>query len=109
MSTECLSDQVNRAKARWLRRVMYESLATSTQRCFAYLVADHLNCVTLDCWVGQLRVARLLGWRSIKTVQRAAGSLARLELLALRRCGKGKTNLRYAPVFLPSDWDKPVS
>jgi hypothetical protein len=107
MTTESLSDQVNRAKARWLRRVMYESVATSTQKCFAYSVADHLNCVTLDCWMGQARVARLLGWKSIKTVQRAAGSLGRLELLALRRCGKAKW--RYAPVFVPSDWDKPVS
>jgi hypothetical protein len=107
--TESLSDQVNRAKARWLRRVMYESVATSTQKCFAYSVADHLNCVTLDCWVGQPRVARLLGWQSIKTVQRAAGSLARLELLALWRCGKGRAKWRYAPVFVPSDWDKPVS
>jgi hypothetical protein len=109
MSTESLSDQVNRAKARWLRRVMYGSIATSSERCFAYLVADHLNCVTLDCWVGQLRVARLLGWRSTKTVQRAAGSLSSLKLLTLRRCEKGKANWRYAPVFLPSDWDKPVS
>jgi hypothetical protein len=108
MSIEALSDQVHRAKARWLRRVMYDSLATSTQRCFAYVVADHLNCVTLDCWVGQLRVARLMRWQSIKTVQRAAANLARLELLALRRSGKGKGNWRYAPVFQPSDWDKPV-
>ena len=104
MITESLSDQVNRAKARWLRRVMYESAATSAQKCFAYSVADHLNCVTLDCWVGQPRVARLLGW-----LQRAAGSLARLELLALSRCGKAKSSWRYAPVFVPGDWDRPVA
>lgn len=107
MATESLSDQVNRAKARWLRRVMYGSIATSTEKCFAYSVADHLNCVTLDCWMGQPRVGRLLGWKSIKTVQRAAGNLARLDLLTFRRCRKA--NWRYAPVFVPSDWDKPVS
>jgi hypothetical protein len=33
--TESLRDRVNRAKARWLKRVMYDSPATSTQKCFA--------------------------------------------------------------------------
>jgi hypothetical protein len=109
MITETLSDQVNRAKARWLKRVMYESVATSTQKCFAYSIADHLNCVTMDCWAGQPRFARLLGRQSIKTVQRAAGSLARLELLKFSRCGKAKSSWRYAPVFLASDWDQFVA
>src|SRR4051812_449650 len=49
---EPLYKQVARAKARWLRRIMYGSVATSTEKCFAYAVADHLNCVTLDAWPG---------------------------------------------------------
>ena len=44
---ETLRTCVNRAKARWLKRVMYKSTASSTGKCFAYSVADHLNCVAL--------------------------------------------------------------
>src|ERR1700694_1287413 len=64
---ETLYKRVPRAKARWLRRVMYGTVATSTEKCFAYAVADHLNCVTLDAWPGQLRLAQFLRFKSIKT------------------------------------------
>jgi hypothetical protein len=107
MNRESLSTRVNRAKARWLKRVMYESPATSTQKCFAYAMADHLNCVTLDCWPAQLRLIRLLGRKSEKTAQRAGRALETLGLITLRR-PKGKAGYRYAPVFLPGDEDKSV-
>jgi hypothetical protein len=41
---ESLRTRVNRAKARWLKRVMYQTPASSTGKCFAYSVVDHLNC-----------------------------------------------------------------
>lgn len=106
-SIETLLDRVNRMKARWLKRVMYESTATSTQKCFAYAVADHLNCVTLDCWPGQDRLVELLGCQNVKTAQRAARGLEGLGVLLVR--GGGRTGYRYAPVFLPGDEDKVVN
>ena len=96
---------MNRAKARWFKRVMYESHATSTQKCFAYIVSDHLNCVTLDAWPAQTTTARLLGNTSIKTVQRVAHRLEAIDILVLRRNTSRRSNCRYAPVFLPRDWD----
>lgn len=104
---EPLSERVARAKARWLKRVMYETSATSTEKCFAYLVADHLNCATLDCWPSQARVAKLLGFKCAKTSQRAARGLERLGVLTLKR--NGKKGYRCAPVFLPGDEDKIVT
>lgn len=103
---ETLYKQVARAKARWLRRIMYGTVATSTEKCFAYAVADHLNCVTLDAWPGQLRVAQFLGFKSVKTIQRAAGGLAELEVLVIKRGGRNQC--RYAPIFLPVDEDRIV-
>lgn len=103
MKVESLSVAVSRAKARWLKRVMFESAATDVQKCFAYVVFDHLNCVTLSCWPTQERVAQLLGKESPKSVQRAANGLVTLKLLEIRKGSDGKRH--YAPVFLPSDWD----
>jgi hypothetical protein len=103
---ETLVDRVGRAKSRWLKRVMYETSATSTEKCFAYSVADHLNCVTLDCWPSQARFAKLLGFKCNRTVQRAARGLAKLGVLTLKRVDN--TRYRYAPVFLPGDEDKKV-
>jgi hypothetical protein len=105
VSSETLYERVARARARWLRRVMYGSVATSTEKCFAYAVFEHLNCVTLDAWPGQLRLTELLGFKSAKTIQRAAGSLEDLAVLAVVR---SRNNYRYAPVFLPGDEDKIV-
>jgi hypothetical protein len=103
-AVEPLYRRAARAKARWLQRVMYQSLASSTEKCFAYAVADHLNCVTLDAWPSQTRVAQHLGFKCTKTVQRAAGGLAALDMLVVRTCGQHY--VRYAPVFLPCDEDK---
>jgi len=108
MKGESLNDRASRAKARWLKRVMYASKATSVQKCFAYIIFDHLNCVTLDCWPAQPRVARLLGCKSNKTVQRAARGLAKLGLITLKPNHAGKSEYRYAPVFLPEDEDNSV-
>ena len=101
---ETLRTCVNRAKARWLKRVMYELTASSTGKCFAYSVADHLNCVTLDCWAGATRFAKLLGCKCTKTPERAARELQRLGVLTIKNSGRGR--YRYAPTFLPVDNDK---
>lgn len=101
-----LDQLVARMKARWLRRVIYGSAASSSQKCFAYAVFDHLNCVTLDCWPSQERLAKLLGFVSVKTVQRAAQGLEDLHLLTIS--GGGRKGYRYAPIFLPEDEDNPV-
>jgi hypothetical protein len=103
--TESLRDRVNRAKARWLKRVMYDSPATSTQKCFAYAVADHLNCVTLDAWPGLLSVSRKLGFQHVRTVHRAARGLERHNFLILRKIGG---LWRLGPVFRPADEDRNV-
>ncbi len=105
VSSETLYERVARAKARWLRRVMYGSVATSTEKCFAYSVFEHLNCVTLDAWPGQIRLTELLGFKSTKTIQRAASGLEKLAVLTVVR---SRNNCRYAPVFLPGDEDKIV-
>lgn len=105
-TVEPLRKRVNRAKARWLARVMYEPTASSTQKCFAFAVADHLNCVTLDCWPSLPKLARRLGFMSAKTLQRAAHGLARRQLLLIRQVD---SMTRFAPVFLPGDEDKVVS
>ena len=101
-----LDQLVARMKARWLRRVMYESTANSSQKCLAYAVFDHLNCVTLDCWPSQERLAKLLGFVSVKTVQRAARGLQNQALVTIN--GGGRDGYRYAPVFQPADEDNSV-
>jgi hypothetical protein len=103
---EPLFTRVARAKARWLRRVMYGSVTTSTEKCFAYAVAEHLNCVTLDAWPAQARLAQLLGFKSIKTIRRAASALEALDLLVI--VCTAKHQVRYAPVFQAGDEDRGV-
>jgi hypothetical protein len=104
VTTETFDERVKRAKARWLKRVMYQSEATPFQKSLAYAIADHLNCVTLDCWPAQLTLCRLLGGVCTKTLQRASSGLAALGLITISR-GAG---IRYAPVFQLGDEDKPV-
>jgi hypothetical protein len=104
--TETLYERVARARARWLKRVMYRTTATSTEKCFAYAVSEHLNCVTLDAWPSPKRLAQLLGFKSIKTIQRASRALEELSALIVKHDGRGIH--RYAPVFLPSDEDRNV-
>ena len=99
-----LLEQVNRKKARWLKRVMYETKASSTAKCFAYAVFEHLNCVTMDCWPAQERIARLLNRKCTKTAQRAAKQLERFGLLIIKRHCRNR--LRYAPIFTSEDDDK---
>ena len=105
--SETLFDRVARAKARWLRRVMYESPASAAQKCFAYIVVEHLNCVTLDAWPNQERLAQLLGSKAIKTVQRAARGLEAIGELHVGTDRKGRR--RYAPIFRVSDYAKNVA
>jgi hypothetical protein len=98
-----LFERVSRAKARWLRRVMYETPATSTEKCLAYAIADHLNCVTMDCWPGQTRLAKLLDLKSTKSIQRAAQGLVQHGVLTIMAFKRGTH--RYSPVFLDGDED----
>ncbi|WJR78733.1 hypothetical protein [Bradyrhizobium sp. NP1] len=93
-------------KRRWLKRVMFDRAVGSSEKCFAYLVVDRLNCVTLDCWPSQKLIADQFGW-SIKTVHRVALALERRGYLRIIRNTKG--SYRYTPVFLPEDQDRSVS
>lgn len=102
---ETLIERVNRMKHRWLKRVMSDHGTSSSQKCFAFLVVDFLNCVTRDCWPSQKTIAEYFGW-SIKTVHRVAVSLKRRGHLRIIRNPNG--SYRYAPVFLPEDEDKSV-
>jgi hypothetical protein len=61
----------------------------------------------LDCWAAQPTLARDIGHKSIKTVVRSGRSLAKHNLITLKRI-KAQPGLRYAPVLLPEDMDKPV-
>ena len=108
MTAESLSTRTSRGKARWLKRAMLDPQLTSTQKCLAYIVADCLNCVTWDSWPAQETLSRMLGHKSIKTVQRAARALARRQVITLKRNKAGKGGLRYSPVFWPEDMDNPV-
>jgi hypothetical protein len=103
---ETLLDRVNRMKHRWLKRVMSDPRVSPSAKCFAYIVMDRLNCVTLDSWPGQPLIAQQLGRKSIKTVNRIASGLERHGYHRVTRNTHGP--LRYAPVFLPKDEDKSV-
>jgi hypothetical protein len=97
---EPLRERVVRAKALWLSRVMYGSSASSTQKCFAYAVADYLNCVTLDCWPALPKLAKRMDFQSAKTLQRAARGLEQKGLLVVRLVDGLH---RFAPVLLATD------
>jgi hypothetical protein len=101
-----LFERVARAKARWLQRVMYQTPVTSTEKCLAYAIADHLNCVTLDCWPAQVRLAKLLGLKSTKSIKRAAQGLVQHGVLKIQVSKRGAC--RYAPIFLDGDEDATV-
>jgi hypothetical protein len=101
---ETLYDRVSRQKHRWLKRVMSDPAASSSEKCFAYIVMDKLNCATLDSWPGQALIAQLLGRKSTKTAHRVAFGLERRNHLRISRDTGGF--YRYAPVFLTEDEDK---
>jgi hypothetical protein len=102
---QTLYARVGRAKARWLKRVMYHPKPTSTEKRLAFAIADHLNCVTLDSWPGQDTLAYLLGQTSIKTIQRSACGLETLGLLRRSRTSQKGSSHRYAPVFCAEELD----
>jgi hypothetical protein len=106
VQNETLLDRVNRMKHRWLKRVMSDPGVSPSAKCFAYIVMDRLNCVTLDSWPGQPLIAQQLGRKSIKTVNRIASGLEGHGYQRMSRNIHG--SLRYAPVFLPEDADRPV-
>lgn len=108
MRSDTLKQRVDRAKARWLKRVMYGSRVTSTQKVLAYAIADHLNCVTLDCWPKQTTLVSLLCRVSVKTVQRAGGGLQAKNLIRIRRDPVTPDRLRYSPIFNEGEWNEIV-
>src|SRR5271163_3994694 len=81
---ETLTERVSRWKHRWFKRVMFDLRTSSSEKCFAYVVVDRLNCVTLDCWPSQKLIADQFGW-SIKTVHRVALALERRSYLRIIR------------------------
>jgi len=85
---------------------MYGSGISPNQKCLAYAFADHLNCVTLDCWPSQHRLAELLGSKCVKTVQRAANALVGAGVLSIKHVSRG--SCRYSPVFVEADWANSV-
>jgi hypothetical protein len=99
---EPLRKRISRVKARWLRRVMYCE-AKHTEKILAFVIFDHLNCVTLDAWPSQRTIASFLHC-STKTVTRAADGLERLQLVKIARPVE-RGALRYAPTFAKEDWD----
>jgi hypothetical protein len=101
MHNEGLADKVSRWKHRWLKRVMSDRKLSTLHKCFAYIVTDRLNCVTLDAWPGQHLIARELGAKSIKTARRAAIGLEKHGYLGVTQNARG--SCRYAPVFLEED------
>jgi hypothetical protein len=103
--TETLFDKFAREKAVWLQHVMYRTSASPTERCLAYIMCDHLNCVTRDCWPSLERMRERLGCESCKTVRRAIKGLVIHGVLTTRRDFSGL--VRYEPVFL-IDRDKNV-
>src|ERR1700692_1972542 len=85
---EPLRKQISRVKARWLRRIMYCE-AKQTEKILAFVIFDHLNCVTLDAWPSQHTIASFLHC-STKTVTRAADGLEQLQLIKIARpVGRG--------------------
>jgi hypothetical protein len=108
MKADTLADIVARSKARWLKRVIYSPSLPSTPKILAYAISDHLNCVTRDAWPSQKTLACLLGTKCEKTIQRCARQLREAGFIRLDANRPRRGNCRYAPVFIPSDWDKPV-
>jgi P27 family predicted phage terminase small subunit len=107
---ESLFERVARAKHRWLKRVMFDRVTNSSEKCFAYLVVDRLNCVTLDCWPSQTTIADQFGW-STKTVHRVADALERRGHLRIVRSTQGsyRYNVDRRPILqssLPGDRDQ---
>jgi hypothetical protein len=109
MKRETLDEEVRRTKARWLRRVMYDERPTSTAKCLAFLIADHLNCVTLDAWPALSTISTLLGAKSTKTAQRAARNLQALGYITIKPRGECGAGYRYAPTFSSEDMDSSVA
>jgi hypothetical protein len=101
-----LAEQVARAKHRWFKRVAYDQKVGSSEKVFAFVVMDHLNCATLDSWPAQKTIAAKLGWCT-KTIQRIARALEAHGHIRIRRRSHG--SYRYAPVFSKEDEDKSVS
>src|SRR4051812_34307692 len=103
---DSLDVKAKRAKARWRDRVM-RSNATSTEKCLAYVIADRLNCVTLDCWPGQETLKGILR-KSAKTIARVAAGLQRHGFITISGRTAGQRSYRYAPIFTTGDLDENV-
>lgn len=107
-SASSLSNSVARAKARWFARVKKHPDLRSSSKCAAHSIADHLNCVTMDCWPSNKTLANSIGVRATKTIQRATKQLAKANFIVVTKTDGRQGPNRYAPVFIASDWDIPV-
>lgn len=77
---------------------MYCTVLSPTVCRVAYVLADHLNRATGDCWPAQSTIARKIGV-SVKTIQRSVRRLEEMGLLAIKRSSwRGETH-RYVPVY----------
>jgi hypothetical protein len=108
VSSGSLRKRVDRAKACWLKRVMYQPAVPPAQKLLAYAIANHLNCVTLDAWPRQRTLLTVLGRSSVKTVQRAANGLQDLGLIKVKRNPREAIAIRYSPTFSREEWGEIV-
>jgi Helix-turn-helix domain len=97
-----MADAFSRQKMRWLNSVFYSQNVTSTACRVAYVIADHLNRATRDCWLAHATIARKLGV-SAKTVQRSIRSLKDQRLLSIRYAGAESRKQRFVPAFLEDE------
>jgi hypothetical protein len=104
-----LSSKVARAKARWFTRIKCHPNLNFSAKCVAHSITDFLNCVTLDCWPSYETLAKSVGGCSTKTIQRAMIDLEEGQFITVRRSRRSSVSNRYAPIFLPVDWDAGVA
>jgi hypothetical protein len=83
------------------------SEAGRIEQIFGFVIFDYLNCVTLDAWPRKSTISAQIHC-STKTVQRAADGLEEAGFISIHRPRSHGAFQRYAPVFIPGDWDKAV-
>ena len=97
-----MAEPFNHQKMKWLNSIFYSSKLTATACRVAYVIGDHVNRVTRDCWLSQATIATKLGL-STKTIQRAILSLRRHDFVRIRYVGKSGRKQRFVPVVYELD------
>ena len=103
-----MADSFSRNKMRWLNSIMYSGKLKATACRVAYVLADHVNKVTGDCWLSHATIARKLGI-STKTVQRAIGALKRPGFIFVRYAETNPRKQRFVPSFILNSDGEPDS